>query len=75
MRSKNVAFAFEELAGFRIVEKFAVENSPDGLVFVDDRLLTIGEADNRKSAVGEREPGPTPETRRRPARDGGWPGP
>ena len=52
----EVMAALEEFGAlFAVVEEFAVEDDGDGLVFVGDGLLAIGEADNAETAGGECE--------------------
>ena len=57
VRAEDVALRFERGSLFRVVEEFAVEDGPDGAVFVRDRLLAVGEADDREPAIGEVQSG------------------
>jgi hypothetical protein len=54
----EVVAALEEFGALlAVVEEFAVEDDGDGLVFVGDGLLAVGEADNAEAAGGEGEAG------------------
>jgi len=43
----------ELLSSLDVIKQFAVENYGDAAVFVEDRLLPIGQADNAQPACSE----------------------
>src|SRR5207253_6664565 len=53
MRNEAMAAAFELLFLFDIIEEFPVVNGRDRAVFVEQRLLAIGETDDAEAAVGQ----------------------
>ena len=57
MRGKTMTSPFEHLAGFGIIEEFAVEDDLDGMIFVANRLLAVRQADDAEPAIGQAEPG------------------
>ena len=53
MGRKAMPLGLEQLTLLDEVEDFAVEHDHDGFVFVEDRLLSIGQTDDREPARGE----------------------
>ena len=54
----EVVAALEEFGAlFAVVEEFSIEDNGDGVVFVGDGLLAIGEANDAETAGGEGEAG------------------
>src|SRR5882757_4366555 len=47
----------ELLSSLDVIKQFAVENYGDAAVFVEDRLLPIGQADNAQPACSESQSG------------------
>ena len=51
MRPEDVAFGFQFLALFGVIEKLAIENDPDRAIFIADGLLAVGQTDDAEAAI------------------------